>query len=682
MIKYKILYQTNLNEYNAEVQLDVEGFSGTPIELKAGANPFMIDTQKDDVTTPIRASSATLEVFGGSYLQDLYTSNPFGIKVLYFINGEVNWVGYVTQDTFSQDYTNPEFLYQIECVCALSALKHKKYDIEDGTTTLLGIIKKAIDYAGYGKGYLTNTVRTVGDGNLYSTLKVASANFFDELDEASTYYEVMEEIAKYTSCTWTPYKGDLMLINYEAIKEASNYYYRIDTGAIVAVKFEHQTTVQELGYRGTGATLSRIAGKNKAVVRCSLNELRKVMPDINSDGMRYERMEETTQDIKVGKEMVNYRSIMRFFTVEMDGGNFDTFNYKAGDIVSEPLINSPITGNDIGSEFVRYTDFESMNQPNTLNLSDVILTKRGNGTTMSTGKPILRVRSKNDIMTQFDMGSGKGAVFVLNFEMKATTTKTAFDSYRTATGAYTYMYNNILRFGDMYYNGIGWQYGYAEFGITVDFKKDENVIGTWKSVKNKNTYTTGLGGVSGWLINAPFGVKVGELEWTICDFYVLGDDQTAVYTYAKWNYMKNITLQIAMPDEQSIYGDYVNEESKNDALYEKEIAGGYTEEADTVNLNICTNPEGKICLSSVFTDTGYVEQIKHLGVNVQPEHNIVNKAARLYDRPRLSINPTVKNTLTPFSIVTDENLPGTIFIAAGGEEDTSMESVTINLIEI
>lgn len=658
--KYIVPFRT-LSEIPCEIRFDVKGYSGVAKELIGGGRPIKIEVDTSDVLIPIRSSSATISVYGSDYLQDLYTSDPFGIKVTLKVDGDIHWVGYVTQDTFSQDYTNPEFIYEIECVAAISVLKHKKFNNDNPTVTFLEVIKEAVRLAGYNKAYLTNTVRTTTDGNLFSIAKVASANFFDELGEADTYYKALEEVAKYTTCTFTPFGADLMLLNYEAIKAGENFYYRIDSGAITAVKFEHETTVQQLGYKGTGATISRIAGKNKAVVNCSLNEIKNLMYELSDEGMYYSRMSERIQEIKQGKEWVEYRGIARYYDAPIGFERFKTYYYEG-------------LPNYIGSHFIRYTDFQTKNPPTTLSLVPTIIARRGDTNNLLNGRPIVTIYSKGSLITNSDV------YFILNFEAKMTFSdlfEFTPNSSISIKGDNYIPYKCELKFGNLYYNGATWEVAKSSFMVTMLYEKGSQ-YGEWRSVVNENDYSTGLGSYSGKLIKAPTGVNIGDVELTICDFNT-GD---GLNNSAQWTHIKNISLQIATPDAQSIYGDYVDADSKNDVIYEREIAGGYVEEAEEVNLNISTKTDGKISLSSVFTDNGYITEYKHLGVNIQPEYNIINKIIRLYQQPRFVINPTLANNLKPYSLITDSNLPNVQFINGGGEEDVKMERVTVNLIQI
>ena len=119
MLKYIIPFKT-LSNISCEIRLEEANYSGEPIELKAGAVPFSIQIDESDLITPVRSSGATIQVYGSDYLQDLYTSDPQGIKVTLLVGGVVKWLGYLTPDTFSQDFSSPKFIYEMEVVAAIS----------------------------------------------------------------------------------------------------------------------------------------------------------------------------------------------------------------------------------------------------------------------------------------------------------------------------------------------------------------------------------------------------------------------------------------------------------------------------------------------------------------------------------------------------------------------------------
>ncbi len=153
-IKYKVPFKT-LSEISCEIQIAEKNYVGNSVELIAGSTPISISYQQGDLLSPIRASGATIQVYGSSYLQDLYSSDPQGIKVTLLRNGLVYWIGFLTPDTFSQDFSSPSFIYDLECVSAFSTLKYKEFDLTDDFVTFWDIVNQAKTLTGYQDIYIT-----------------------------------------------------------------------------------------------------------------------------------------------------------------------------------------------------------------------------------------------------------------------------------------------------------------------------------------------------------------------------------------------------------------------------------------------------------------------------------------------------------------------------------------------
>ena len=153
-------------------------------------------------------------------------------------------------------------------------------------------------------------------------------------------------------------------------------------------------------------------------------------------------------------------------------------------------------------------------------------------------------------------------------------------------------------------------------------------------------------------------------------------------TITRYLYYKNIELSYAIPDESSIYGDYVDKDSKNDVLYENAIDEGYVEAADEIDLKICTNTDGKLAFSSVLEGDRFLERIRTdvFGTGV-PEEILLQRVVSMFSKPRFVIDPVLKNDAKPYTKFTEPHL-NKQFLVAGGEEDVKMERTRYNLIEL
>ena len=701
--KYKVPFKS-ISNIDYEILIDVQDYVGAITELTGGATPISIETGSEDVLVPIRSSKATVSVFGSDYLQDLYTSNPQGIRVTLKKGASVEWLGFMTPDTFSQDFSKPDFIYDMECVSALNTLKYKKFAETGAKITFLQLIKNAALLAGYTELYLTTAITDASSGNVYANSSVAVANFYDELDEPMNYFEILEEVAKYlVCCTFVPYKNALYLLDYKAIKAGLNQYYKYNpttTDAPLTVTLADVVTTQSLGYTGTGATISRIAGKNKATVNCSLYEQDNILPEFNNEGSEFVRTDEVIETYTEGKESVTKFGFIRHYNHPKY--TFYKYLFSGGNVAVNE--NSDALGaTEVGTGFVRTADYDAKVIPNKISFTNEVLvrmlaysdiTKR---IPESTGKLISIKSAKNIYFTP-------SSYFCLSFSLKfigyLPTHQFGMDAFQPRT-LKTYKFRAtgelnvkcMLKTKNYIYNGTTWVSLTGNEGVTfnapIPVTKDEPITGTYLSVKNTNRFTLGLPDMTGLVIN-PLPVTTSEkLELTIMMPQYNGDLTDSMEHFGYF-YIKDIKLETGTTDTQNIYDDWVKGDDKKDVVYENLISDDYIEEADEIDLKLCTKQPGtKLSLSSVINTTSYnVDGYQvllysgALNVSDQPENIILQKVVSVFSKPRYVINPTVKNGLKPYSLVTDGGLDGVTFVNCGGSEDVLMESVETNLIEL
>jgi hypothetical protein len=685
-LKYTIPFKT-ISDIDCIVNVELKDYIGSSVELIGGGEPFSIDTEDVDVLAPIRSSLATLSVYGSDYLKDLYTSDPQGIRIKLLVNGSVKWIGFLTPDTFNQDFSSPEFIYEMECVAALSTLKHKKFDLTADKVTFLDIIKRARDLSSYVDLYLTDSVRGKLDENIYELAGVASGNFFDELNEAMTYYEVLEEIAKYLGCCFTPFEDDLYLLDYLAIKKGFNGYHKYSGNTKTSVTLSDSREVNSVGYKGTGSTISRIPGKNKISVNCSLYEVKDFLPNID------DAVEKSAWS---GYSEISYRKNSKspthtLITVPLVCDDNSNVYYYYSDMTPIVSDQKPFTAEAYSAlmKVVRYT---SDNVPTKLSFDSELFVKnyssRANaldGKILQETHPVLNLKSEkrffvhNKIYFAF---SCEVQVNIENNDVSGDDGRINTDPTEEASSDMEWRIPAKLRIGNYYYNGSAWTTTNSVFYVPIPIKKGSSKFGTLLKTKNTNTYTMGLGDLSGYIINPPSTPIFGDIELTLYAIYNASMASSLILLFgAKWTFIKNIKLEQTIQDLEGIYEF---KEEKEDLIYESEISEDFIDEADDIDLKICTNTDGKISLSSVITDSGLLSGIKSLSVpfNGVAEEAIIEKALQIYDSPRYQINPTLNNVLLPYSLVTENHLPGSTFVVCGGEENVKMESCTYNLIEI
>lgn len=682
-LKYTVPFKT-ISEVGCAVNIEEKGFIGQPVELTAGATPFTIDTDTGDLLTPVRGSGATIQVFGSDYLQDLYTSDPQGVRVTLLVGGVVKWLGYMTPDTFSQDFSNINFTYEIECVSAVSTLKSKLFDLDTDTVSFLALIKRARDLAGYADVYLTSTITSADGQNIYEVAEVSSANFFDELGEAMTYHEILGEIAKYLGCTFVTHGNSLCLIDPFAVKEGMNSYYKYVGDARTTVTLSDTKAITGDDYRATGAKLSRISGRNKIAVNCSLYEIENLIPDIE-EGLRP----------GIGKQEYSWTApddkypIHTIVTVPA---------WYSGDATVETAYFGLLEKSSKFTEVVRYTED---NIPNKLNFHTELRVQNywnhaahDAGNHFTSADWVLRVKTPGKIFVHNKVYFSFFAEVMAN--MEGTTVSSGYnktetidtglimvDAWNTASSDTTWPLRLRLRIGEYYYNGSSWSKTVSSFNAGIEIKKDEKKFGRFIPVKDMNDYSQGIGDLSGYIINPPQSTIFGDLELTVYALWPSDFDQHPSSNYGvKYTFMKNIRLEYAVQDLEGVY-DFRNK-GREDVIYESDISADYSEPAEDVELRICSNVNNKLALSSVVVEGNFLKTINigSLGYSALPEEGLINKNIQLYSKPRYNINPTLTNTLKPFTTVSTTHLTGAQFLVAGGDEDVKLERCTYNLIEV
>ena len=677
-LKYIVPFKT-LSEISCEIRMEIKDYSGSVMDLTGGANPFRIETDTTDLLTPIRASGATLSVFGSDYLQDLYASDPQGVKVTVMVGGNIHWMGFLTPDTFSQDFSRPDFTYEMECVCALSTLKYREFDLTDDFVTFAQIVSKAIEYAWYSDVIYTNSVR-LHSGSYFSA-KVASANFYDELGEPMKYYEVLEEISKWVGCTWEPYEDILYFKDSAAIRSGYVSYTKLSGGT---VNLQDLKTVTS--YKGTGTKLSRIAGKNKAIVNCSLYETKDLLPEFNDEKSEFVRMrDDFTEIVKEGKENVTYRGIIRYFKQP----KYTFYKYAYANPAGINEFDGPLTDMDGGSAFVKMAEYKENDIPSKLSFSDELQVRMylndsaaQNGTHLNKSCPILKMVSDRDVFIHPNVWLCIGIQSKIMVEEWSKVANAGM----LFPGILNLRQRAKFKIGDYYYNGTGWVKTETTFEMPYDWKMSDtgdNFYGSWKGLKNTNTFDKGIGDIQGYTFKAPPSPVLGKVELTL---YAIIDvpyrTELGTVLRCKYVYYKDIYLNYGIPNEQSIYGDWVDKDSKNDIIYENVIEGDYVEEADEIDLKICTNTDGKLALSSVMEGNNFLQEIvTDVYGTGQAENILIQRVIDLYETPRFVIDPTLANDAKPWTKFTEPHL-NKQFLVAGGEEDVKMERTRYNLIEL
>lgn len=283
----------DINGTNYKVQITTEG--NTPSELTLGVPPFVteMDSSEDIIYKPVKYQSATVKIISGDYLLDIYSGTAQGTKVELLQGNEVKWTGYVTPNLYDMGFDEDREEVEIECIDALSTLQYYKYQSANkGVVRFVDIIDSLLSKCNaYQHYYISGNIQLEDRGSILDKLYISEQNFFDEKEDADqtdndvawTCQEVLEEICQYLGCTAIADGDSVYFLDYDAIKNGVNTYYRYAVGdanhnELVTVQFSKQ--IQASDYSENGATLSLDNVYNKVTVEDDFYKFENVIPDM------------------------------------------------------------------------------------------------------------------------------------------------------------------------------------------------------------------------------------------------------------------------------------------------------------------------------------------------------------------------------------------------------------------
>ena len=168
-IKWQIPFVSNIEKTKYRIDIYAEGYTGNPIQLTAGPQPFVTEENKsDDFFTPVRSQTGTLQVCtaipgGGTLkLEDILPANniahPVRLVSIAANNTEtIEWQGFLSCEAYSQRYTSIPEVLTIPVISVLEAMDSVQLDM----TRSSGLVR--IRTALY---YILDEIRQQCDTNL------------------------------------------------------------------------------------------------------------------------------------------------------------------------------------------------------------------------------------------------------------------------------------------------------------------------------------------------------------------------------------------------------------------------------------------------------------------------------------------------------------------------------------
>lgn len=660
-LRYRIPFKDfDNNEYVVEVYR--EYYQGTATELRGATSCFVVSgTDEDFIYTPIRTTTATINVLDSELLLDLYSINNQYAPVKLYKNGSLEWTGYIKPEQFTQPYTPTPQSIGVECVSAISTLENIEYKpfSVSGNVTLWELIKTLVSKAkgGYKGIYIPNVYGKTSavDIEVLKEITLIENNF---KSEEMNCLEVMEAVCKFLNWTLFDIGGYLYFVDsdwqgeYRLYNEAMTSYSTVQGNSVV---------VQDIGFNGSGSnTLDVVHGYNKASVKALNHVFDDVVKDEPYDILKpYANGGYYTGTYSSGGEAHGVRK--QFLKPMFWNVIAYTDDILHEQIPQEELAMKSAQGlnNVFGAVLMREADYECKS------LSDETPTEDVNEFNYIDS---VQIRVATTSTAQLNtMGTypalimkGEYAVYAdcaisVDFKLDAF-----FDDDMLAPSAFN---NNIVTMtvscGDKYYNGENWQNSHVSFTVELD----EN--GRVKS--NRTPYTPYK--IGGYLI--PMDFFVGQPQITIYCPISSGLVGTKIRDL-KFGYAKK---------------DGIVEEGENgDRVYENVVNEAYMSACDEIEFDISSYNNDGATYSKALLGEGWLTNnlyCKVVDAMIRPEELLIRRIVNRYSETKVKLTESLKMTgeITPLTTVYDKSMVNKRFKVTSGEWDYQQNKLVVQIQE-
>lgn len=675
-IKYQIQFKdVDNNLYTIHIRED--NYTGSVTKLIGGVSPIVInyDSESDFLYNPTRLSGAVLKVVGLDYLQSLFSTNYQQYKVnLLNKDNRILWTGFITPELYSQEFSGFLFELEIECISALATLEYIKFEKNKQIMSLMELIMNAVikSKGDYNSVYIP-VVYGDTQSNILNTMNVSTGNFIDEEGEKMNYREILSEVCKFLGWTVTERDGNIYFIDVDYIsnKQSKYFKYNASFNNVEVVDLPtSEISVQSLNSKGIDNTLSLLGGFNKISVIASDYEVDEKVLYPEADTTDKKPLHDYTAGIDNTLYMKSY-----FFS-----NKFKCYKYeRSGNTFIDEVTPQANATVNAGCELIQRTSYEFNNVPNKLNYETLFQTKLFCNDDHSllldsfadTKYPILTTGEPSPVLL-FSKKSKLCISFKVQYSDRPdgwTVSKNKDDVVRNGDVNGWYIPCR-LRIGDYYYNGSTWTKTVSSFNILTDLQAErQHFTFDWLSAKNTNTYMNQVEDLSGTIIDFD-RTLMGDLQMTL---YVPQQKQDRyVHRYV---FIKDIEIN---SQRVGILSD-----KKSDTLYTNVINEGYINELEDIELKLTSENESNLSFSKIVINNEVLDTInnKITASNEKPEKILISRIINQYSKPKIKVNQILTPDVTPYQIITDNNLTGKKFIVTNENIDYMYNEDNITLIE-
>lgn len=685
-MSYGLMYTVpfaDISNIPCVVEIEKEGYIGTPTELVGGSSPFVVKIDDEEfMYVPTRFSDATIRVVGGDSLQSLFATGYQEYRVTFKKNSLVRWCGFIKPEVYTQDYSSNIFELEIECMSAMSTLEYIKYSQYRGTeiyerefVSFSGILKQCIDEANvvYNKILIPHVyAKSLNDfnsnQNILDEIVVSEQNFYNEDNEPMSLKEVIEEVCKFMNWTCVEWSGDLVFVD---VDNTGDYLTFSNGLSYLGNTNINEMNIQNIGFRGSDHSLDILPGYNKVTVKNSNYGLESIL-DFK---VEYERLKTLgTQVLQLSDELSN--------VLLYNSSGYNMYQYLSGKVVDlDNYIGNPNGAwyNILGPIPIKYSNYKIKDgKPDITEYSYTealrIRYHGANGTKIGQDTAILNVYSP-------PIALPKG-IICINCSAKYSSDGNMY-TFRNDRYDGDLIMGFRLLIGNRDYTdehpipGSFIKCGYLNFG-KYDSKSEYN------EVKNDKTLNMPYDGAKGKIVNVDLQntITAGSIKFKLlAEAYPYVLDKYGIF-------LKDLNIKF-IPENGKKGAE------REDMIYENVINEKFVNELDEIEfkINSFADDDGASfskALYKGFLSYQYQDYIKENmyscieGKLVRPEKSLIKRIINRYSGTKIKLTQVIKELpdITPITQLSDNFMTNKKFIVTGGEIDFANEAFTCVMTEL
>lgn len=695
-MSYGLIYRVPFSSLDKDicvVEIEKEGYGGEPMELTAGGTPFTVDIEDEEfLYTPIRFSSAKLDIVGSDYLRSLFSTAYKEYRVTFKRNESVTWCGYIKPELYTQDYSSNLFTLELECMSAMSVLEFIDYTMKGDNKAFVSLwylLKRCIEAAGgkYTAVYVPHVYASGSEGyasgeNIIEKMLISEQNFFDEDDKPMKLKEVLEEICKFLNWTCVDWMGELYFVDVDHEGKYYKYDLSLATREEVSV---NSAVVQDIGFAGSDHSLDILPGYNKVTVKCSNYPVDKLLPEEDFSALKEFSYSKQEKEID-GKHSIYSITEKRFYYP----GVYTLYQY-IDTPSTKPMSEEELEArkdepnNILGAMNIKRIIYKTVDgEPDihNYNWEELIQVRRGfkraNGSHdfLADRVPVIEFEEVLPAASYSD-----GAIVIeASVQITENNDLTVDEIIRNGKVRASCM----LSIGDWSYTGSEWVYADTNKWFDIYFPMKDVLAGGFGTIENTKKLSQPYDNLTGYIIELPKGQPlIGSVSFKMCALRPQDGNYTSLFAGVGY-YLKDLRFSYAARNDIGAITD------KSDRLYENVLNENYINELDEIELKISSYNNDGACYSKVLISEGYnnwylTDNLYNvlLDKRMRPEELLITRIINHYSTTRIKLTQVIKNSkkISPITILGDNFLVDKKFINSGGTIDYSMNRFECIMVE-